>query len=574
MSPFPDNMLLTRALIVALSIFVTACGGQRTPQYHQKLVILGIDGLDPDLVYRFMDAGKLPNMLKLAKQGARQRLETTPSPGTSAWASFSTGTNAGKHGVFGGEARPRRRGAAFWTLAGQAGVRSSVLTVPLTFPPEDVPNGELLSGWPTPDLRDTPGTYTYFSTDVAQKDDGATFDGGIRHHLAFRGDVARSVIAGPQELSLPVSVFWNRDGKSATIEIDGTSVRLEEGEWSKWIPIDFGRSWLSRKRGIIEFCLMHAGTTFALYASPIQWKADNPPAPLSAPARLSSDLYERIGPYRTLGWAEATSALDAGLIDDKAFMDDVVRAFDDRAQIILQRIDTKKWDLLVGEIDSVDHIQHVMWRLMDPAHPAHDRTAAPKFGEAIERLYRRCDDLVGEVVKHVDPETTILVLSVYGEHGVTQTFDLNRWLADEKLPGTIAATPTGGIALSPEGRDAAEHLAARLASVLDPVSGTPVISAVFRREAVYSGPEVSTAPDLQVGFAPGYAIGAGSVLFAPNKRKWSADHEALDYRSVPGTLISNRPTTTDTPRVMDIAPTVLRYFGVPIPREIDGTSIF
>jgi predicted AlkP superfamily phosphohydrolase/phosphomutase len=567
-------MLCTRALIVALSILVTACAGQRTPQYHQKLVVLGIDGLDPDLVSRFMDEGKLPNMQKLAKQGALQRLETTPSAGPSAWASFATGTNPGKHGVFGADTHSHMRGAAFWTLAGRAGVRSSVLAVPLTFPPEDVPNGELLSGWPAPDLRDTPGTYTYFSTDVAPKDDGGTLESGIRHRLNFAGDVARSVIAGPQELSLPISVFWNRDGKSATIEVDGTSIRLEEGEWSKWIPIDFGRSWLSRKRGMIEFCLMHAGATFALYASPIHWKADNPPAPLSAPARLSSDLYERIGPYRTLGWAEATAPVDAGLIDDKAFMDDVARAFDDRAQIILQRIDTKQWDLLVGDIDSVDHVQHVMWRLMDPAHPAHDRAAAPKFGDAIERIYRRCDDLVGEIAKHLDADTAILVVSAYGEHGMTQTFDLNRWLAAEKLPGTATVTAAGGIILSADARGAAAHLIARLTSVLDPVSKMPVISAVYRREAVYNGPSVSSAPDLQVGFVPGYAVGAGPALFAPNRRKWSADHAFLDYRSVPGTLISSKPTTTDNPRVLDIAPTVLRYFGVPIPSEIDGTPIF
>jgi len=48
----------------------------------------------------------------------------------------------------------------------------------------------------------------------------------------------------------------------------------------------------------------------------------------------------------------------------------------------------------------------------------------------------------------------------------------------------------------------------------------------------------------------------------------------LDYRSVPGVLISNRPSTTNNPRVVDIAPTVLQHFGVPIPREVDGRPLF
>jgi predicted AlkP superfamily phosphohydrolase/phosphomutase len=567
-----------RAFLVALSIFVTACAGQRTPQYHQKLVILGIDGLDPDLVSQFIDQGKLPNIQKLSRQGALQRLETTPSPDASAWASFATGTNPGKHGVFGNETRPVRHGADFWTLAGQAGVRSSVLTVPLTFPPEEIPNGELLSGWPLPDLRDTPGTFTYFASDIAQKDDGSAVEGGIRRRLTFDGDVAHSAVAGPLGLSLPISIFWNRAGKSATVEIDGTSIRLEEGEWSKWIHIDFGTSRFARlfsgEHGMIEFCLARAGTTFRLYASPVNWRPDRPPARLSSPAGFAADVFERVGPYRTLGWAEATAALDAGLIDEKAFMDDVYRAFDDRMQIILQRLDTKKWDLLVGEIDSLDHVQHVMWRLMDPAHPAHDRAAALRFGDAIEHMYRRCDDLVGEVMKHADADTVVLVMSAYGEHGLTQTFDLNRWLSQEQLPGKATATGAGGIFLSPEAHGAEEHLIARLTALLDPVTKAPVISAAYRREAVYTGPYVSNAPDVQVGFAPGYGVGSTATIFAPNQRKWSADHASIDYKGVPGTLIASRPTRADSPRVIDIAPTVLRYFGVPIPSEIDGTPLF
>jgi len=561
------------AILAALSIVLTACAGQPTPQYHQKLVVLGIDGLDPDLVSEFMDEGQLPNMQKLSRRGARQRLETTPPADASAWASFATGTNPGKHGVVGEATRPVRRGAAFWTLAGRAGVRSSVLRVPLTFPPEDVPNGELLSGWPVPDLRGTAGSYTYFAADDARHGGEARGGGGVRR-LSFAGDVAQSTLEGPSGLTLPVSIFWNRAGNAATITIDGTSVRLEEGEWSRWIDLDFSSSLFSHRRGMIEFCLVRAASTFGLYASPIHWKPNRPPAPLSSPARLSSDLYERLGPYRTLGWAEATSALDAGLLDEKTFMDDVYRAFDDRAQIILQRLDAKHWDLLVGEVDSVDRVQHVMWRLMDPAHPAYDPALAEKYGDAIDYMYRRCDDLLGQIITRAGTDAAIIVLSVYGGRGVTQTFDLNRWLAGERLPGPAAATASGGIVLSPGAKSAEAHLVARLTALRDPVTGAPVISAVYPRQAVYTGPYVADAPDLLVGFAAGYGIGAAPTVIAPNTRKWSADHASFDYASIPGTLISSQPTTTDSPRVIDIAPTVLRYFGVPIPREVDGTPLF
>ena len=232
--------------------------------------------------------------------------------------------------------------------------------------------------------------------------------------------------------------------------------------------------------------------------------------------------------------------------------------------MILQRIDTRNWDLLVGAIDSIDHVQHVMWSHM----------GAGKFGDAIERIYRRCDDTVGEVMKHVDPGTPIMIVSAYGGKGFKQTMDLNRWFAEEGLAGKATATPSGGIVLSPDALASADHIVARLTALLDPRTHAPIVAGVYKREAIYTGPYVSSAPTLQVGMAEGYRVGDSATVLAPNLKKWSADHSSVDYNAVPGTLISNRPTTTDGPRVIDIAPTVLRYFGVPIPKEIDGTPLF
>ena len=125
---------------------------------------------------------------------------------------------------------------------------------------------------------------------------------------------------------------------------------------------------------------------------------------MSSPASFAGDLYERLGPYRTLGWAEATWPLNEDRIDEKTFMDDLYRAFDDRAQVILQRLDAKHWDLLVGVIESTDRVQHMMWRLIDPQHPMYDTALAAKFGDSIERVYRKCDEFVGEVLARVEPD--------------------------------------------------------------------------------------------------------------------------------------------------------------------------
>ncbi|MBW8868874.1 MAG: alkaline phosphatase family protein, partial [Acidobacteria bacterium] len=156
--------------------------------------------MDPDLVREFMAQGQLPNLKKLMEQGGLYDLGTTVSAESpTAWASFATGVNPGKHNIYdflirnvdnyvpelgmvrtipiqtldevrfirslpGSSwlgsipvAKPRvesiRGGESFWVTAGKAGVPSSILTVPITFPPETVPNGEMLSGLPLPDIR-------------------------------------------------------------------------------------------------------------------------------------------------------------------------------------------------------------------------------------------------------------------------------------------------------------------------------------------------------------------------------------------------------------------------------------
>ena len=64
-------------------------------------------------------------------------------------------------------------------------------------------------------------------------------------------------------------------------------------------------------------------------------------------------------------------------------MDDLYRAFDDRAQVILDRLARRNWDLLVGVIESTDRVQHMMYRLIDPTHPMYDAALAAKFGDSI-----------------------------------------------------------------------------------------------------------------------------------------------------------------------------------------------
>ncbi len=681
-------------LVLAVTTIAAAAGACRAPRPpappERRLVVLGFDGMDPTLAERWMAEGRLPNLKRLAATGGLYRLETTHSPESpTAWASFATGVNAGKHNIFDflvrdlqtylpdlgmverepgrflfnyvPVARPKvrsiRGGTSFWVLAGRAGVRASVLTVPVTFPPEDVPGGELLAGLPLPDIRGTMGTFQYFATDLSRYEEGDTEMGGILKRLVFDGDVARTELVGPPDpivrqqiralrakgsltdadrrrlaaleahadIRLPLTIRWNRRApeRSATIELQGHSVLLKPGEWSKWLHLEFRVNWLVRLYGLVQLYLADAGNELRLYVSPVNWDPARPPLPISSPARFAADLYRRLGPYRTLGWAEATWPLNEGRIDEKTFLDDLYRAFDDRANVILSRVERPEWNLLVGVIESTDRVQHMMWRLLDPSHPMYDAALAADFGPSIERVYRRSDQFVGELLDRLDPGTPVLIVSDHGFHSWRKAVNLNTWLVQQGYMALREPTSKdktlwdlfgggefwehvdwsrtrayamglGQIYFNLRGREArgvvspgaeyqvlADELSAKLLAMTDPDDGARIVRAVYRRDDIYTGEYLHNAADLQVGFEDGYRVswqttlgGAPPGLVYPNMTKWSGDHGGFDYRTTAGVLISNRKLERLPARIIDIAPTVLRYFGVEIPSSIDGRPLF
>ncbi len=679
------------ALVLALAV-AASCGGNAPAHTGKpKMVILGFDGMDPDLVRDFMAQGLLPNMKKLSDQGGLYDLGTTVSAESpTAWASFATGSNPGKHNIYDflvrdtstyvldlgmvrripGEflfdyiplKRPRveslRGGESFWVTAGRAGVPSSILTVPITFPPEDVPNGELLSGLPLPDIRGTMGTFYYFATDLSRYEEGDTEFGGILKHLTFEGNTAKTEFIGPpnpivktkikniyakggtlsdtdraaigelksiEYANLPLSINWTRGSNQALIDLDGQKIALKTGEWSQWVYLDFKINFLIRVHGMVQLLLMNANNELQLYVSPVNFRPDNPPTPMSSPAGFAGEIFKQMGPFRTLGWAEATWPLNENRMDEGTFMADMYKAFDDRAHVILNRLVAKNWDVLVGVIEATDRVQHMMWRLTDKKSPLYDAALAAKYGDSIQKVYQRADAFVGDVVSKLEPGTELMVVSDHGFHAWNKAVNVNTWLVeqgymvlknqnasrDKKLDDLFGggefwenvdwsktrayAMGLGQIYFNVRGREGqgivspgaeymalADELVGKLKTdLIDPATKDHIVRNVYKRDDVYAGEFLGNASDLQLGFADGYRVswqtaqgGTPKGIVYDNMQKWSGDHGGFDYETTSGVLITGRKLAIDKPSIMDIAPTVLQHFGVAVPKTIDGKPLF
>jgi predicted AlkP superfamily phosphohydrolase/phosphomutase len=123
-----------------------------------------------------------------------------------------------------------------------------------------------------------------------------------------------------------------------------------------------------------------------------------------------------------------------------------------------------------------------------------------------------------------------------------------------------------------------EELRAKLNGLVDPALGTVAITGMFDCDGVYAGPYVDNAPDLIVGYGSGFRASWDSVMgkvtgtvFEDNLKAWSGDH-CVDPRLVPGVLFSNRKITVEKPAIVDVAPTILKLFGLALPSYFDGKA--
>ncbi len=628
--------------------------GRLSAPWVGRLVVVGFDGQDPVLTDRFLAEGKLPNFERLAKRGCYHRLRTTfPSVSPVAWSSFSTGSDPAKHGIYDFLSRDRRtylptlsstfigrevrslsigrfriplarpeirqlrKSQPFWTLLGEAGIWSTILRVPITFPPDRF-YGAQLSAMCVPDLLGTQGTFTLYTTRPEQAD---FEEGGVRIRLEESDGQYETRLDGPADpfvadatpLSVPVRIRADRKTGRARVHVGGTNLVLEPGRFSDWVRIAFRTAPGIRISGICQFLITELGEHLSLYVTPINIDPAKPAMPISHPSYYATYLERKIGPYATLGLAEDTWAMNERVIGDQAFLDQTYAIDQERQGMFFAALDRLRRGTLVCVFDATDRIQHMFWRYLDAGHPAAARAEdARQRPDAIEELYRRNDALVGKILDRLGDDDLLMVISDHGFTSFRRGVNLNRWLlANGYLvlkEGCDGSAPwlrhvdwlqtrayglgLTGMYLNVRGRE--EHgivepdqvhslkdeLIEKLSGLNDSDRSETAIREVFDPARLYRGPFLDQGPDLLIGYNHGYRTSwAGAMgiidanVFDDNVKCWSGDH-CVDPRVVPGVFFCNTPIDRDDPALIDIAPSALRLFGLRPPAQMDGTSLF
>jgi predicted AlkP superfamily phosphohydrolase/phosphomutase len=633
---------LTAILCLALVVATPGCGS-RHRTLGRRVIVLGFDGLDFNLTRDLMARGRLPHFAQLAAHGMFAPLGTSiPPQSPVAWSSFITGLDPGEHGIFdfvhrdpkamtpflsttrteppkhvisfgkwrfplaGGRVELLRQGEPFWHAVEQHGIETTIIRMPANFPPSGSATREL-SGMGTPDLLGTYGTFSFYTSDPFATE--APVPGGAVYVVDIADGAVRATLQGPpnplvdppENVRAPFVAHLDPSHTYAKLVVGAEERLLRVGEWSDWVPVRFPLT-LGGLRAQCRFYLKQLAPSFELYVSPLNLDPLAPALPISTPGAYAADLARATGRFYTQGMPEDTSGLKAGVLTRAEFLQQArIAAGESERQYdyVLGRFTD---GLLFYYFGHVDQVSHMMWRPMDPQHPAYDPADDPRYASVVEDLYVEMDGIVGRTASRLASGDLLVVMSDHGFVSWRRAFNLNSWLRDNGYLALRQGRRTGGAAsfedidwsatrayglglnglylnlrgrestgiVDPGSREAlAAEIGGKLLGTVDPASGEPAVTKVFRSEQIYRPiGNTNIAPDIIVGYARGTRVsdesalgGVPAAVIVDNRSMWTGDH-CMDPDVVPGILLTSRRLRTPAPHLKDLAAAILADIGI------------
>ena len=565
--------LISGCLLAAAVLSICGCKGAMPKAGSKKVIVLGIDGMDPGFLERHWAA--LPNLDRLRREIDFKRLGTTiPPQSPVAWSTFITGLDPGGHGIFdfvhrdpatmapissmgetvessrrltlgpyslplsGGEVVSHRQGKAFWQYIAERGIPATILRMPTNFPPVAC-ECQQLAGMGTPDMQGTYGSFTFY-TDASSETSRQVAGGRI-----VRVDAAGNSVVLPLEgpanslrkdrRRTVVSLVAHLDPaqRAARFDLDGSRFILREGEWSDWVRVRFPLiPGIKSASGIVRIFAKKLSGGIQIYVSPVNIDPASPDLPISVPASYSRELAAAIGPFYTQGISEDTAALRQGVFDLKEYLAQSRHAANDQLALLRHGIERFRGGLFFVHFLGIDQNSHILWG---------------KHEDELLDTYKLVDDAVGWVRERA-PDATLIVMSDHGFAAFDRAVHLNTWLMREGFLTLDDPLNTGsdelfahvdwsrtqayalglnGLYLNLEGRE--RHgivkpgaqaelilrvISRRLRETRDSPSGRPVVANVYFPREQFHGNALAFAPDMIVGFAAPYRCSWQSALGA------------------------------------------------------------
>ncbi len=574
-----------------------------------RTLILGLDAFDPTVFERLCNQGKLPHLARYIQTAGYSRFGVAnPSQSEVSWTSIATGLNPGGHGIFDFVHRdpatyslfvsllPSKRGPGgthfvppftartIFDQAVSQGYPATSMWWPATFPARLDSPVRTLPGLGTPDIQGKLGVGTLFTTEISDPVQiGKTPHEPLRAtgQGRFTGQLKgpkQQTRGGAQESALELQVECLNDN-SARLKFGSTSLDLTVGEWSSIFEVSFKFGRLISVTTLTRAILTQIRPHVRLYFLPLQLHPLHSPWHYATPGGFVKETWQANGPFLTLGWPQDTTGLEDGCITDEQFLalcDSIDRA---RENILQHHVKSFREGLMAMVFDSLDRVQHMFWR---------DRP------DVVEEWYVKLDALVSRVERQLaavpaKEPARFVVLSDHGFARFDYKVHLNRWLLERgyldaginREAGKLQdvdwsrtrayAIGLNSIYLNLAGRegkglvaaDAKEPLENQIRDELlrwEGPNGSQVIRQVWRRAEVFDGKLSDYAPDLVVGFAPGFRASPENGLgnwsasaVEPNHDHWGADH-CIDPTTVPGVIFANsgladfpNPTYRDIP---------------------------
>jgi predicted AlkP superfamily phosphohydrolase/phosphomutase len=391
----------------------------------KKVIVIGIDGMDPVLSESMMKEGLLPNLAKLRASGGFSPLGTSiPPQSPVAWANFINGAGPGSHGIFdfihrhpheqcspfysASEVVPgegywevgdhrlqldfwpfnhqppaavlRRQGVPFWDFLDKAGIPSTFYDLPSNYPPSPSQYGHhrCICGMGTPDMLGTYGTYQHYADSNVENETNPDLPvdegSGKRFKLTFERETAKGRIFGPDngflQTAHPITVDFlvhrDRQAQAAVIEVQGHKIILKAGQWSRWTKLnfEFAMPWFVPNKnvsGICRFYLQEVAPNFKLYVTPINIDPSAPAVQMSEPASFVQDVSQHLGLFYTTGFQEAYSARKDSVFRDDEYLEQANMVLEERLAQFEYAVDNYEDGMFFFYFSSSDLQSHIFW---------------------------------------------------------------------------------------------------------------------------------------------------------------------------------------------------------------------